>query len=158
MWHQYVQFKTPFHSEQWYVHADQAGSQRQIPDVNLWKFQTHQDVQEMMIVQMEKLVSTDNVKTHVIVELELNVLSRITDQSVSVLQDMLEILRSPVSQLDVNQMETAETVKPASKETVLTHVWSRILVEDLPNVTQQVTELTADVCQDMRVIHLLDVK
>lgn len=76
----------------------------------------------MMIVQMEKLVSTDNVKIHVIVELELNVLWRITDQSVSVLQDMLEILRYPVSQLDVNQMETAETVKPASKETVLTHV------------------------------------
>ena len=71
----------------------------------------------MMIVQMEKLASTDNVKTHVIVELELNVLWRITDQFVSVLQDMLEILRSPVSQLDVNQMETAETVKPASKET-----------------------------------------
>ena len=49
----------------------------------------------MMIVQMEKLVSTDNVKIHVIVEVELNVLWRITDQSVSVLQDMLEILRYP---------------------------------------------------------------
>ena len=112
----------------------------------------------MMIVPMEKLVSTDNVKIHVTVELELNVLLRITDQSVSAHQDMLETLRSLVNLLDVSLMEIVETERLASLVTVSTPVWCKIHVEDLLNAIHPDTELTADACLDMMEIHLLDVK
>jgi hypothetical protein len=48
----------------------------------------NQVVHEMTIVQTERLASTDNALTHVIVELEHNVSWKTTVQSVFVLLDM----------------------------------------------------------------------
>ena len=107
---------------------------------------------------MERLVSTDNVKIHVTVELELNVLLKITDLSVSAHQDMLVTHRSLVNQLDASLMEIVETERLVSQVTVSTHVWYRTHVEDLLSVIHLDTELTADACLDMKEIHLLDVK
>ena len=76
----------------------------------------------MMTVLMERLVSIDNVKIHVTVELELNVLLKITDLSVSAHQDMLVTHRSLVNQLDASLMEIAETERLVSQVTVSTHV------------------------------------
>lgn len=112
----------------------------------------NQVVHEMTIVQMERLVSTDNALTLVIVDLEHNVLWKTTVQSVSVLQDMLETLRFPASLLAVKVTMTAEIETCVLMVTVSTPAWCKTPVVDLPNATQPVTKQCVGVSLAMKEI------
>lgn len=112
----------------------------------------NQVVHEMTIVQLEQLVSTDNVLTLVIADLEHNVSWKATVQSVFVRQDMSETLRFPVSQSVVRATMTAEIEICVSMATVSTLAWCKTHVVDLPNATQPVTKQCVGVSLAMKEI------
>ena len=80
----------------------------------------NQVVQEITTVQMEQLVSIDNVLTLATVALELNALWKTIVQSVCVRQDLLETHRSLASPSAARVTMTAETEICVLMETVLT--------------------------------------
>jgi hypothetical protein len=109
----------------------------------------------MTIVPRERPVSIDNVLIPAIAAPELNVLFKLTNRCVSVLQDSLATPTLPANLLDARVTQNAETKTSVLTENVFLHVLYLTIVVKMPNAWPQDTKLNVFVFLVMKVTHML---